>query len=410
MLKYVLFFSLMKEEDYLLPFEGPGYIVLDKNGLENIAEHKYVSGIYTPLDNILDPWWFWLTYKLPLWLAPNLVTLTGFLPMMACYGLAWYYSPDFDTPPPRWLYFLMSFSLFFYQTMDAMDGKQARRTKESTPLGQLFDHGCDCLACLSHHSMAAVFVLSGGTTWTLWGMAVLQTSFFMAQWQEHYTGILCTSTCNNTIGVTETQYGLIFLMAFSGIIGPDALKGIMHTVVVTIGEQEFTTGTLVILGWIFFNIFLISLCLHQTLPFVHPTKPAATVYEKLKDLLPIVLLNMFLLFGWDQTVVNGCTRVLCLCAGVLFFFYTAQMIIYSMAEGKFPLGQYTLGPFAALAIASNVAYLPFEMLAVKFTLMVFTAAVIFHVLTWLFSVIFQIKGRLGINVFTIKSREAAKEN
>jgi len=27
--------------------------------------------------------------------------------------------------------------------LDAMDGKQARRTKSSSPLGQLFDHGCD---------------------------------------------------------------------------------------------------------------------------------------------------------------------------------------------------------------------------------------------------------------------------
>ena len=28
-------------------------------------------------------------------------------------------------------------------TLDAIDGKQARRTKTSSPLGQLFDHGCD---------------------------------------------------------------------------------------------------------------------------------------------------------------------------------------------------------------------------------------------------------------------------
>jgi phosphatidylglycerophosphate synthase len=28
-----------------------------------------------------------------------------------------------------------------YQTLDAVDGKQARRTGTSSPLGQLFDHG-----------------------------------------------------------------------------------------------------------------------------------------------------------------------------------------------------------------------------------------------------------------------------
>ncbi len=31
--------------------------------------------------------------------------------------------------------------LFFYQTMDVIDGKQARRTGTSSPLGELFDHG-----------------------------------------------------------------------------------------------------------------------------------------------------------------------------------------------------------------------------------------------------------------------------
>lgn len=31
--------------------------------------------------------------------------------------------------------------LFIYQSLDAIDGKQARRTQTSGPLGELFDHG-----------------------------------------------------------------------------------------------------------------------------------------------------------------------------------------------------------------------------------------------------------------------------
>lgn len=39
--------------------------------------------------------------------------------------------------------FLYSFGvgLFAYQSLDAIDGKQARRTGASGPLGELFDHG-----------------------------------------------------------------------------------------------------------------------------------------------------------------------------------------------------------------------------------------------------------------------------
>ena len=34
-----------------------------------------------------------------------------------------------------------------YQTMDNVDGKQARRTGTSSGLGELFDHGIDSLNC-----------------------------------------------------------------------------------------------------------------------------------------------------------------------------------------------------------------------------------------------------------------------
>ena len=33
-----------------------------------------------------------------------------------------------------------------YQSLDAIDGKQARRTFSNTPLGELFDHGCDAVS------------------------------------------------------------------------------------------------------------------------------------------------------------------------------------------------------------------------------------------------------------------------
>lgn len=44
------------------------------------------------------------------------------------------------------MYFLTGFCLFAYQSLDAIDGKQARRTKSATPLGELFDHGCDSVS------------------------------------------------------------------------------------------------------------------------------------------------------------------------------------------------------------------------------------------------------------------------
>lgn len=42
--------------------------------------------------------------------------------------------------------FFTALGLFLYQSLDAIDGKQARRTKSSSPLGELFDHGCDSVS------------------------------------------------------------------------------------------------------------------------------------------------------------------------------------------------------------------------------------------------------------------------
>lgn len=49
-----------------------------------------------------------------------------------------------DDLPPL-LYWYTAYCMFAYQSLDAIDGKQARRTGSGSPLGQLFDHGCDAL-------------------------------------------------------------------------------------------------------------------------------------------------------------------------------------------------------------------------------------------------------------------------
>ena len=44
---------------------------------------------------------------------------------------------------PSYCFIFAAACTWIYSTLDAIDGKQARRTKSSSPLGQLFDHGCD---------------------------------------------------------------------------------------------------------------------------------------------------------------------------------------------------------------------------------------------------------------------------
>lgn len=77
---------------------------------------------------------------------------------------------------------------------DGVDGKQARRTNSSTPLGELFDHGLDSWACVFF--VATVYSIFGrgesGVSvsvlyYILW---VVLFSFILSHWEKYNTGIL----------------------------------------------------------------------------------------------------------------------------------------------------------------------------------------------------------------------------
>lgn len=44
---------------------------------------------------------------------------------------------------PRWVLIITGINVFVAYTLDGIDGKHARRTGSSSPVGELFDHGLD---------------------------------------------------------------------------------------------------------------------------------------------------------------------------------------------------------------------------------------------------------------------------
>ena len=112
-------------------------------GLHELKLYKYKSGKYTWMDNQLNPFWEWCVSLVPMWVAPNLITLVGWLFVIASYVNMLIYDYTFRKDIPSYCFFFASLCSLVYSTLDAIDGKQARRTKSSSPLGQLFDHGCD---------------------------------------------------------------------------------------------------------------------------------------------------------------------------------------------------------------------------------------------------------------------------
>ena len=66
----------------------------------------------------------WIVERLPMWLAPNIITLASFafnivpyLIMIAIYG------NDMDGPIDNWVSVMLGISYFIYTTLDNCDGK-----------------------------------------------------------------------------------------------------------------------------------------------------------------------------------------------------------------------------------------------------------------------------------------------
>ena len=157
-----------------------------------------------------------MAFQLPEWVAPNTITLTGLLFSVLSLVLTLVFNPSLGVHGPRWLHLFSAMCLFVYQTLDNMDGQQARRTKTSSPLGMLFDHGCDAVnACLSSITMGSVF----GTGWTMGVFLGVFSGFFpfyIQTWEEYYVGEMILPVVN---GPTEGLLSICIAAVLSFLWG-----------------------------------------------------------------------------------------------------------------------------------------------------------------------------------------------
>ncbi|XP_050362462.1 cholinephosphotransferase 1 isoform X4 [Nymphalis io] len=193
--------------------------ILNAAQLKRLSEHKYSCTSASILDVWLQPWWCWLVSKTPLWLAPNLITILGLIVNIVTTLILIWYSPDARQEPPRWACALCALGVFIYQSLDAIDGKQARRTGSQSPLGELFDHGCDSISTVFIALGACIAVKLGEyPTWMFFQCFCAMTLFYCAHWQAYVTGTLKMGR----IDVTEAQYAIIGIHLISAVLGSDA--------------------------------------------------------------------------------------------------------------------------------------------------------------------------------------------
>ncbi|XP_037052461.1 ethanolaminephosphotransferase 1-like [Bradysia coprophila] len=169
--------------------------------LERLATYKYTAS-QTPLlcDNVMRKFYIWCINYIPLWMAPNLLTFTGFFLNVANFCLTAYYDFDLDAtshpideyPIPRWVFLVVSINFFLAYTIDNIDGAQARRTGSASPLGEVIDHGLDVYS--ANFIMGYIFSLFGRIDFpVMWMHLVTFTiylSFYLPFFAQYHTKVL----------------------------------------------------------------------------------------------------------------------------------------------------------------------------------------------------------------------------
>lgn len=155
---------------------------------------------------------------IPHWVSPNLISVVGGVNCVAasiCSVIA-------ARVAIRWFYFVGPTLMFIYVTADAVDGKHARRTEQSTPLGAVVDHGIDAF-CAFTTGLAVTSTVDWklSTARMMLAFCMFHLSWFSAQWGELELGSL------DQRGITEGEFATMFVWALPGLVGEDPFRWLL---------------------------------------------------------------------------------------------------------------------------------------------------------------------------------------
>lgn len=199
------------------------YCYIEPKYVQNVLAYKYRGedrSIYVKY--VLSPLCAYIISKTPEWIAPNLITVTGwflnllYFILMIGYG-GWGTPREF----PCWVCCAMGILYELYIILDYCDGKQARKLGLSSPLGLLVDHGCD--ACTTFFVSIAIssFLYLDNLYKMFLVYFGISATFFFSTWEEYYIGYLDLPEFH---GVAEGSLLIMFSAILCGFLGKKTLN------------------------------------------------------------------------------------------------------------------------------------------------------------------------------------------
>lgn len=316
------------------------YPYLGRDILSGFDQYKYSCLDTSPLSNyVMHPFWNQVVKICPLWIAPNLLTFVGFLCCIAHNLLTWIYDYTYDAstldspnPIPSGVWFAVSLLLFLSHTLDGIDGKQARRTGTSSPLGELFDHGCD--------SWSTVFIT--GTFYSVFGRnadgysisefrmyCILWTIFFSfhtSHWEKYNTGVMYLPWSYDIAMVGGTV-----LYALTGMLGYETWKVLLP------GGRS---PGVIVESVLYFFCYGFALAVTLKNIYVSYRDGTGKMRPFLDAMVPMVsyFLALILCMVWVLASPNGIlessVRIFFLMSGTLYANMSCRLIVTQMSNTK----------------------------------------------------------------------------
>ncbi|OQR84770.1 CDP-alcohol phosphatidyltransferase [Achlya hypogyna] len=382
--------------------------VLSAQALAGIAAYKYKPGQYTWLDLQLNHYWNFMVELLPLSMAPNLVTLTGTVIMTVTTGSLLAMCPQFTTAAPAWAYIVCGLGLFVYQTLDAIDGKQARRTNSSSPLGQLFDHGCDALSTLVN-MLSAVAALELGPSYSAYAtICTVSVAFYLAQWEEYHTG---TMSCGNGyFGVTEGQLVLVFVHLWTAAVGGAFWHQPAPYLPYTFAEVLVCSLVLSNVILAYTNVSNVFRAPAHQLEGEELGNKQVSKAIALAQLFPpfAVTLAGYLLIAAYKAQYDAYPLLFLVPIGLSFVMFSSRMIVSHMCKVPFTPQFRILMPLIALLLATYYKVEFFADVHPLAALVGYCSIVVFIYFHYMLSVVFEICAHLKIPLLTLPAKAATK--
>ncbi|KAH1269814.1 hypothetical protein KXW98_001592 [Aspergillus fumigatus] len=386
-------------DEILMPLKSYKYQSVDKSYISN---------------HILKHYWNAFVEVLPLWIAPNMVTLLGFLFIVGNVMLIEVLMPDLIGPGPSWLYYSFALGMWMYSTLDNVDGKQARRTGTSSGLGELFDHGIDSLNCTLASLLETAAMGFGSSQLGAYTALVPCLAMYFSTWETYHTHTLYLGYIN---GPTEGLLVAIGIMIASGYYGPQIWS---RPIVEFLNFPQIFGNYSVKDVWVPFLLlsFFVGHLPGCVFNVIEARKkqglPVSTIFKEWVPMIVFTICNIAWLFSPYSTLLAQ-NRLVLYCWTISFVFgrMTTKIILAHLLRQPFPYWTVQLTPLIGGAILANLPHLGLPAVSAWVELLYLRAYLLFAFVAymhWAFLVINRITTFLGINCLTIKKdRSMARE-